>query len=87
MHADDALRASAIVSLSGGLANIAAVERCMVRLRLVLADPDAADVEAIRGLPGIAIAMHHAGQLQIAPTSHLDELCAAVTHIVAASRA
>ncbi|WP_084126624.1 PTS transporter subunit EIIB [Demequina sp. NBRC 110054] len=87
MHAEVALVASSIVSLVGGADNIAAVERCMVRLRLVLADPDVADVEAIRALPGIALAMHLTGQLQIAPAAHLDDLYTAVSHIVAVSRA
>ncbi|WP_062202171.1 PTS transporter subunit EIIB [Demequina salsinemoris] len=87
MDAESALLAASVISLAGGVENIAAVERCMVRLRLVLADPEASDVEAIGALPGVALAMHLTGQLQIAPLSHLDDLYATVTRIVATSRA
>ncbi len=77
--------ASSIVALAGGVENIAGVERCMVRLRLVLEEPETADVAAIASLPGVALALHLMGQLQIAPTSQLDDLHAAVVAIVSAA--
>ncbi|WNM25732.1 PTS transporter subunit EIIB [Demequina capsici] len=86
MPVESTALASSIVVLAGGVDNIVGVERCMVRLRLTLADQDAADVPGIAQLPGVALALHLMGQLQIAPTSHLDELHATVSQIVARAR-
>ncbi|MDN4472744.1 PTS transporter subunit EIIB [Demequina zhanjiangensis] len=86
MAVESTALASSIIALAGGVDNISGVERCMVRLRLILADPDVADVPAIASLPGVALAMHLMGQLQIAPTAHLDDLHATVVDAVAAAR-
>ncbi len=87
MTVESTALASSIIALVGGVDNIAGVERCMVRLRLVLRDPAAADVAAIAALPGVALALHLMGQLQIAPTAHLDDLHSTFVGVVAAAGA
>ncbi|MEW2625704.1 PTS transporter subunit EIIC [Streptomyces sp. NPDC048106] len=53
MHTDPASTATAVLTHVGGPANVTAVTHCMTRLRLTLADPDAADGTGLRTVPGV----------------------------------
>nr|WP_145485873.1 MULTISPECIES: PTS transporter subunit EIIC [Streptomyces] len=53
MHTDPASTATAVLTRLGGPANVTSVTHCMTRLRLTLADPDAADGTGLRSVPGV----------------------------------
>ncbi|MFK0140474.1 PTS transporter subunit EIIC [Streptomyces murinus] len=53
MHTDPASTATAVLTRLGGPANVTSVTHCMTRLRLTLADPDAADGTGLRAVPGV----------------------------------
>ncbi|RZU29399.1 PTS system sucrose-specific IIC component [Streptomyces sp. BK022] len=50
---NDTDTASAVLALTGGLANVRHVTHCLTRLRLTVADPAAVDEGALRALPGV----------------------------------
>lgn len=50
---DPASTATAVLARVGGPANVTSVTHCMTRLRLALADPGAANEEALRAVPGV----------------------------------
>ncbi|WKE71054.1 PTS transporter subunit EIIC [Streptomyces sp. WP-1] len=53
MHTDPTSTATAVLTRLGGPANVTSVTHCMTRLRLTLADPDAADGTGLRSVPGV----------------------------------
>ncbi|MFH8339875.1 PTS transporter subunit EIIC [Streptomyces sp. AM6-12] len=53
MHTDPASTATAVLTHVGGPANVTAVTHCMTRLRLTLADADAADGPGLRAVAGV----------------------------------
>ncbi len=57
--------AEQIATRVGGPDNIADVDHCVTRLRLVLRDPARADKAAIGSLPGVLSVVDRAGQLQV----------------------
>ena len=54
-----------LLELLGGKENISAATHCMTRLRLVLKDPDKAQVKEIEALPTVKGSFTQAGQFQI----------------------
>lgn len=54
-----------LLSLIGGRENISAVSHCVTRLRLVLINPEFADVTKIESLPSVKGTFTQAGQFQI----------------------
>ncbi|SEI87813.1 PTS transporter subunit EIIB [Demequina mangrovi] len=83
MAVEQTVLASAVIGLAGGVDNIVSAGRCLVRLRLRLVDPALADLDAIRALPGVSIAIRSAGELHVAPSAGLEELHATVAAVVA----
>lgn len=65
MAIDYAATAAAIVKHAGGEGNVNAVTHCMTRLRLIVKDPNAADMDAIQGVPGVLGCVYAADQLQV----------------------
>ncbi|MCS0600439.1 PTS transporter subunit EIIC [Streptomyces sp. LP11] len=53
MRNDPASLATAVLARVGGPANVTSAAHCMTRLRLTLADPTAADPDALRSVPGV----------------------------------
>jgi phosphotransferase system IIB component len=62
---DDAGLARAVLPLVGGAGNVAEVTACWSRLRLVLRDFSLGDEPALGALPGVAMVVTQAGQLQV----------------------
>ncbi|KMK08223.1 PTS N-acetylmuramic acid transporter subunit IIBC [Pluralibacter gergoviae] len=54
-----------LLRLSGGKANIRVCGNCMTRLRLTLADRDAADIAGLKAVPGVMGVINGDDQLQI----------------------
>lgn len=42
-----------IIKFTGGKENISTVSHCLTRLRFVLNDPELADIESIKQIPGL----------------------------------
>lgn len=57
--------AARILELAGGTPNVDGIDMCFTRLRLVLTDPDAADVSGIEAIPAVVTSFTQAGQYQI----------------------
>lgn len=81
MTATDPL-ARAVVELSGGPGNIAAVEHCWSRLRLTVRERALADEAGLAALPEVLVVAWQAGQLQLALRTGLLEACAAVREVL-----
>ncbi len=71
--------AKAIVQLAGGPGNIQEATHCFTRLRLTLANRDAADDEKIKSIPGVQGVFFLGGQYQIALGRDLYPVFAAVS--------
>ncbi|QXO69959.1 glucose PTS transporter subunit EIIB [Morganella morganii] len=54
-----------IIKFTGGKENISTVSHCLTRLRFVLNDPELADIESIKQIPGVKGCFNNAGQFQI----------------------
>ncbi|EPU0812859.1 PTS trehalose transporter subunit IIBC [Morganella morganii] len=54
-----------IIKFTGGKENISTVSHCLTRLRFVLNDPELADIESIKKIPGVKGCFNNAGQFQI----------------------
>lgn len=65
MAIDYASTAASVVEHAGGPQNVKAVTHCMTRLRLILVDPKAADMELIKQVPGVLGCVYAADQLQV----------------------
>ncbi|SED48256.1 PTS system IIB component, Glc family /PTS system IIC component, Glc family [Streptomyces sp. 2231.1] len=84
MRNDPVSTAAAVLIRVGGPANVTSVAHCMTRLRLGLADPSAADEEALRSLPGVLGVVDGGGVWQIVlGPGVVDEVTAAVEDLVA----
>jgi PTS system beta-glucosides-specific IIC component len=81
----DAL-AEGIVTGVGGPANIRSVGHCTTRLRLVLADPAAADRTTVRALPGVMSTVQRGGQFQVVVGQHVGQVDTRVRSIVSEAR-
>lgn len=79
--------AEQIVECVGGPANVAEVTHCWTRLRLVLRDDHAADVDALGALEGVVIALRQGGQTHLVPTGDLLSLVEQVRSAVSAGPA
>ncbi|MEU6775574.1 PTS transporter subunit EIIC [Streptomyces sp. NPDC046759] len=86
MRNDPVSTATAVLTLVGGPANVTSVTHCVTRLRVVLADPAAADEEGLRALPGVlgVVSDGPAWQIVLGP-GVVDEVTAAVEADVAAA--
>ncbi|MBY8843316.1 PTS transporter subunit EIIC [Streptomyces sp. SP2-10] len=84
MRNDPASTATAVLARVGGPANVTSVAHCMTRLRLTLADPAAADEQALRTVPGVlgVVAAGSDWQIVLGP-GVVNEVTAAVAKSVA----
>ncbi|HDF2343562.1 TPA: PTS trehalose transporter subunit IIBC [Morganella morganii] len=54
-----------IIRFTGGKENISTVSHCLTRLRFVLNNPELADIESIKQIPGVKGCFNNAGQFQV----------------------
>jgi sucrose PTS system EIIBCA or EIIBC component len=79
---EDVALAAAVLPLVGGAANVAAVEACSSRLRLVLRDDALGQQDALRTLPGVLMVLTQGGQLQLALGARAVRVCREVRRLV-----
>jgi hypothetical protein len=71
---DDDQAAAAILEAVGSEENVTRLTHCFVRLRFRLRDPAAADIDALRAHPLVALAVWQLDELHIAPRRDLFRL-------------
>lgn len=79
---DGEAAADTILRCAGGAGNVTRLTHCFVRLRFRLRDPEAADLDALRAHPLVALAVWQAGELHIAPRRGLFRLFADLSEML-----